>query len=165
MTRGKLSTIVTLGLAASLAAGVAAARRQAPAAEQELRAEAEKFAAGWNHADGKAIAALFAEDADLINPFNHSAKGRAGIEKFFADELSTMTKGTTFAVKSLTARMIRPDLAFEDLEVEISGGAFPPDKPLDNHAFLVSRKQGGHWHILALRAYSFAPPPAPPAKQ
>ena len=163
MTRGKLSTIVTLGLAATLAAGVAAARRQAPAAEQELRAEAETFAAGWNHADGKAMAALFAEDADLINPFNHSAKGRAGIEKFFANELSTLTKGTTFAVKSLTARMIRPDLAFEDLEVEISGGNFP--KPLDNHAFMVSRKQGGHWHILALRAYSFLPPPpSAPAK-
>jgi uncharacterized protein (TIGR02246 family) len=165
MTTKHLPAIVALALTALLAAGTASARAAAPApapVEKELRADADRFAAGWNHADAKAMAALFAEDADFINPFGSSASGRAGIEKFFANELATLTKGTTFAVKGLTARLLRPDLALEDLDIEITGGTIAPDPamPVKDHAFLVIKKEGGHWLTVALRAFAYQQPPA-----
>jgi uncharacterized protein (TIGR02246 family) len=170
MTRRKLSAAVVVGsavgLASLLAVGAAAARQAAAGAEKELRAQAELFAAGWNHGDAKAMAALFAVDADLINPFAAAAKGRAGIEKFFAAELGTLTKGTTFTIKDFSPRLLHPGLAVEDMDVEIAGGTLAPDpaKPLKNHAFLVVKKQGGKWLAVSLRAWSYLlPPPPPPA--
>jgi uncharacterized protein (TIGR02246 family) len=143
-----------------------AAGRQAAGPEKELRAQADLFAAAWNHGDAKAMAPLFAVDADLINPFAATAKGRAGIETFFANELGTLTKGTTFTIKDFSAHLLHPGLAVEDMDIEISGGTLAPDpaKPLKNHAFLVVKKQGGHWLVVNLRAWSYQqPPPAAPA--
>jgi uncharacterized protein (TIGR02246 family) len=158
--------VVTVGLTALLAAGAAvAAKDAAPVPEKELRAAVDQFAAGWNHADAKAMAAVFTEDASLVNPFGRGAEGRAGIEKFFAEELATMTKGTTFTVKGFSARLLNP-VALEDIEIEIAGGALAPDpaRPARHHAFVVARKQAGSWLIVTLRAYSILPPPQPPAK-
>jgi uncharacterized protein (TIGR02246 family) len=167
MTRWKLQAFAAAGLMAALAVRSAATSPPPPGLEKELRAQAEKFAAGWNAVDAKAMAALFVVDGDLVNPFGHAAKGRTGIEKFFANELSTATKGTHFAVKELSPQLLRPDLAVEDLDVEISGGTLAPDpaKPFVNHAFLVLKRQGGQWLIVSLRAYSYMqPPPPPPAR-
>jgi uncharacterized protein (TIGR02246 family) len=160
-----LKVSAAMGLTALLAAGAAPAAKDAPAPERELRAAVDQFAAGWNDANAKTMAAVFTEDADLVNPFGRSAKGRAGIEKFFADEQTTLTKGTRFAVTAFAARMVRPDVAIEDVEVEIGGGTMAPDpaKPLHHHAFVVARKQGSSWLIVSLRAYSILPPPQPPS--
>ncbi len=160
--------VAAFGLASLLAAGMAAGRQAPSGLEKELRAQADAFAAGWNHGDGKAMSTLFAVDADLINPFGATANGRAGIEKFFSNELSTMTKGTTFTIKGLSAHLLHPGLAAEDLDIEITGGALAPDpaKPLKNHAFLVVKKLGGKWLVVNLRAWAYLPPPPPgaPAK-
>ena len=167
MTRQQLSTIGTIGLAALLATGMAAARKDAPAPDQELRATAEAFAAAWNRDDAKGMAAAWAEDGDLINPAGMAAKGRAELAPFFQHERATATKGTTFTVKAFSARMLGSDLALEDIDVEISGGTMAPDpaKPAKDHVFAVASKQGGHWHWLAVRAYGAPqPPPGAPAK-
>jgi len=168
MIRRKLSALaavsVAVGLASLLMAGAAAGRQGAAGAEKELRAQADLFAAGWNHGDAKAMAAVFAVDADLINPFAATAKGRDGVEKFFANELGTLTKGTTFTIKDFSSHLLQPGLATEDMDIEIAGGAMAPDpaKPLKNHAFLVVKKQGGKWLVVNLRAWSYLPPPPPP---
>lgn len=164
--RGLAMMAVGLAVVLALAAGAAAARQAPPAVDKELRAELDKFAAAWNRADAKAMAALFTQDADVINPFGSSAQSRAGIEAFFAKELATQTKGTSFAIKQASPHLMRPDLAVEDIDVELSGGAMAPDpaKPIRDHAFLVVEKQGGHWLVRHLRAFGYMqPPPAPPA--
>jgi hypothetical protein len=55
MIRRKLSALAAVsaavGLASLLMAGVAAGRQGAAGAEKELRAQADLFAAGWNHGD------------------------------------------------------------------------------------------------------------------
>jgi uncharacterized protein (TIGR02246 family) len=112
------------------------------------------------------MAAEWAEDGDLINPVGQAAKGRGEIEKFFAHELATMTKGSSFKVTAFSARMVGADLALEDIEVEITGGTMAPDpaKPARDRVFAVAKKQGSHWHWLALRAWPANPPPAAAAK-
>jgi uncharacterized protein (TIGR02246 family) len=167
MTRQQLSAIGSVALAALLATSVATARREAPAPDKDLRAPADAFAAAWNRDDVKGMAAQWAEDGDIINPFGHAAKGRTEIEAFFQQERGTMTKGTTFKVTAFAARMLRPDLALEDFDVQITGGTMAPDpaKPLEHHVFAVAKRQGARWYWVALRAYRSAPPPpAAPAK-
>lgn len=172
MRRRKLSAkvMVAVGatvLAAVLGTGVPGAAAAAPAggADKQLRAQLDRFVEAWNHGDAAAMGPLFAKDADLINPFGRTASGRDGIVKFFSDELATLTKGTHFEVKEFSPHLMRPDLAVEDMDIEISGGTLAPDpaKPLRNHAFLVVEKQGGHWQVRHLRAWAYLPPPPPPA--
>ncbi len=165
MTKQQLSAVGSVALAALLATGMAAARKDAPAPDKDLRAPADAFAAAWNRDDAKGMAAQWAEDGDIVNPFGHAAKGRSEIEAFFQKERGTMTKGTTFKVTAFAARMLRPDLALEDFDVQITGGTMAPDpaKPLEHHVFAVARHQGGHWVWEALRAYRTAPPPPPVA--
>jgi len=172
MRRRKLCKAMVAVGAAALAAvvgiggmGAAAAAPAAGGADQQLRAQLDRFVEAWNHGDAQAMGPLFAKDADLINPFGRTASGRDGIVKFFGDELATLTRGTHFEVKEFSPHVMRPDLAVEDMDIEISGGALAPDpaKPLRNHAFLVVEKQGGHWQVRHLRAWGYLPPPPPPA--
>jgi len=48
--------------------------------EAGIRATDEVFAAAWNKHDAKAMAATWAKDGDLVNPFGRVAKGRAEVE-------------------------------------------------------------------------------------
>jgi len=163
MKRVKTWMVVLVILAAVVGAGAAPAKTGAAVPGDELRAQAEQFAAAWDRDDAKAMAAQWTEDGDLINPFGRMAKGRSEVEKLFQDEHSTFTKGTRFTIKEISTRMVRPDLAAEDWQIELSGGQIAPDpaKPLVHHIFALATKQGGHWKFVAVRAYIYqTPPPA-----
>lgn len=126
-----------------------------------LHARAEEFKAAWDRHDAKALAAFWAEDGDLINPFGRVAKGRAEVEKLFHDEQTTVMKSSTFNILSDSSREIAPGVAVADWDVEIAGvqgpgGAMPPFK---NHVTVVWVKKGGQWWAAAARPESFPPPP------
>lgn len=126
-----------------------------------LHERAEEFKAAWSLHDAKALAALWAEDGDLINPFGRVAKGRAEVEKLFHDEQTTAMKASTFNILSESSREIAPDVAVADWDSEVTGiqgpgGAMPPFK---NHVSVVWVKKGGQWWIASARAAAFAPPP------
>ena len=124
----------------------------ADAAKDQAAIEAvfAKFGAAWKAGDAKARAALFAEDATIINPFGMVAKGRAEIEKRFMLENETIAHGTTHSVK---VDMIRfsGDLAFVDGVITISGMKGPDGKPAPDMTlrgvFQFVRKAGG-WMVL-----------------
>lgn len=129
-----------------------------------VHARGQEFIAGWSKNDFKALAALWAEDGDLINPFGRVAKGRAEVEKLFQDEQTTVMKGSTFTVHSESIREIAPDVAIADWESEITGmqspqGAIPP---LKNHVTIVFVKKGGQWWVAAARPEAYLPPPGKP---
>ncbi|MFY9820015.1 MAG: SgcJ/EcaC family oxidoreductase [Thermoanaerobaculia bacterium] len=155
-----MKKILLGGMVLALAATTAVSA-QIPA----LHARAEEFKAAWDHADAKALAALWTPNGDLINPFGRVAKGRAEIEKLFHDELNSLTKGTTFNIGSDSAREIAPDVAVADWDVEIAGmkgpdGAAMP--PLKHHVTVVWVKRDGKWWAAAARPVVYPPPPGGP---
>lgn len=153
-------------LVAGLAVWSLPALGGAVADEQEIKKEMTAFAASWNTHDAKAMASFWATDGDLINPSGRVAKGRAEVEKLFADEHSTVMKGTSYAVLSTSFRMVKPDLTLADADAEITGMKAPDGRALPtfkHHVTSLWAKQAGRWRIVAARPYAFLPPP-PPAK-
>src|SRR5688500_6010127 len=102
------SIVSSLAAGAALLAGawVAGGVRAADDDIAGVKKQCAAFVDAWNAHDPKAMAALFAEDGDAINPHGRVATGRAEVEKMFTDE----HKGTgplresTIAVKSETVR-------------------------------------------------------------
>jgi len=126
-----------------------------------------EFAAGWNAHDAKKMAAVWAADGDLINPFGQKAHGRDGIEKFFEGEQSGPMKGTTYKIESTSVRELDPNCAVVDWDAVVTGmmdagGKAQP--PFPHHVFGVCVKRGGRWQAAAIRGFGFEPVPGAPAK-
>jgi uncharacterized protein (TIGR02246 family) len=135
----------------------------ASADETAINELTAKFVAAWNHHDTAAMAATWAEDADLINPAGRVAKGRAAIQQLLTDEHATAMKGTTFKLVSHETRMLNPTTALVDWTIVITGmrgpdgNAMPPN---NLHVFVVFAKHDGKWLVEATRPYAFqAMPP------
>ena len=114
----------------------------------------EDFAANWNKNDYKAMAAMFADDADLINPLGREAKGKAEIEKLYKDEQTTAFKGSHFTSDCKGGvRMIKPDVAVVTCSFEATGGkmpdgsAMPPLKGIYTATMVKKTK----WQVVAGR--------------
>ncbi len=157
-----MKKILLGGLALLVAATGLWAADGGPAAA--VHARGQELAAAWAKDDAHGLAAMWAEDGDLINPFGRVAKGRAEVEKLFHDEHTTIMKGTTFNLVSETIREIAPDTAIADWDSEITGmqspqGALPPFK---NHVTVVFVKKNGQWWVAAARPAAYLPPPGAP---
>lgn len=156
-----------VAFAACTLIGIGSARGLDSASEKEVRAAGDAFVAAWNKHDAKAMAALWAPDGDLINPFGRVAKGRAEVEKLFSDEHTTVMKGSTYSLSNFTARFPSPAVAVVDWDGEITGVQAPDGSPIPafkHHVVDVYTKKGGKWWLMTARAMAFLPPPgAPPA--
>lgn len=117
----------------------------------------EGFAASWNKNDYKAMAAIFAADADLINPLGRVAKGKAEIEKLYMDEQTTAFKGSHFTSDCTSGvHILKPDVAVVTCSFEVTGGKLPAMKGLYT-ATMVKTDQ--KWLVVAGRPMiPFAPP-------
>lgn len=159
---------VLIAVAVFALVGIGSARGVDPVKEKEVRAASDAFAAAWNKDDAKAMAAGWAPDGDLINPFGRWAKGRAEVEKLFTDEHTTFMKGTTYSISNYMARFPSPAVAVVDWDGEIVGMHAPDGKAMPvfkHHVVDVYAKKGNKWWLLAARATAYLPPPAaPPAK-
>jgi uncharacterized protein (TIGR02246 family) len=133
-----------------------------PAVDAEVKARGEEFAAGWNRHDAKAMAALWAPDGDLINPFGRIAKNQADVEKMLAEEHAGFLKKTGFKIAAANVRALSADMALADWDVDISGASGPDGKALPadrTHISGLLKKANGKWWIVSLRAYDFSAMP------
>jgi uncharacterized protein (TIGR02246 family) len=150
-------SLALLAVFAALAAGPSMAAAQDD--EAAIRRLSSDFFAAWTRHDVKAMAAVFADDADLINPFGRVAKGRAEIEKLFTEEHAGPFKGTSYEA-TVSLRMVAPGVALGDWESTVTGmhdassQALPPFK---HHVAAVYVKKGGRWLTVAARPYAFLP--------
>ncbi len=122
----------------------------------------QQFSDAWARGDSHARAALWSEDASLINPFGVTANGRAAIEKVFAGEDAGFAKGTTHTFSDFSFRFFTPALVGVDAAGVINGmrgadGTAMP--PFHIHVFSVLKKTGGAWQIHDARPYVIATPP------
>jgi uncharacterized protein (TIGR02246 family) len=154
-------------LALCLMAAPALAQKGGAKDEEAIKAAVTGLVDGWNKHDGKAMAAVFADDAVLINPAGRTAKGKAEIEKLLTDEHTGMMKDVTMAMTIASTRMLKPDVAFLDVDADATGMKTPDGKPLPgkHHVVAVAAKKAGKWWLQDLRAYAYVTPPPPPAQK
>jgi uncharacterized protein (TIGR02246 family) len=123
-----------------------------------------EFSDAWARGDAHARAAVWADDASLINPFGVEAQGRTAIETLFKQEDAGFAKGTTHTFSDFSYRFLTPTLAAVDATGEIKGirGADGTPRPtLTIHVFAVMAETGDKWQIKIARPYVPAPPSAP----
>ena len=146
-------------------AGIGTAIAQ-DAREKEVRAATDAFVAAWNKHDPKAMAAVWAPDGDLINPFGRWASGRADVEKLFTDEQTTFMKSSMYSIGTYKVRFLSPAIAVSDYDGEVTGildANGSPQAPFKHHVTIVFEKKAGHWWAMAARAAAYLPPPNAPS--
>lgn len=129
-----------------------------------IQARHQEFCAAWNQHDAQRMAAVFAKDGSLINPFGMTADSRAEIEKLFAGEQSRVMAGTTYSGTIESIRYVDDDMAIMDVAGEITGiksadGSAAP--AFKHHVTWVLEKQHGNWLAVAVRAFVLLPKPMP----
>src|SRR5438477_13051863 len=99
--------------------------------EDAIRKVQDDFVAAWGKPDaGKNLAAMFAEDGDLVNPIGQEADGRAAVEKLLTNEQTTVFKGSTLTLTPGKPRMVKPDVAICEGSYEVAGAHMPDGKPM-----------------------------------
>jgi uncharacterized protein (TIGR02246 family) len=106
----------------------------------------------YNNQDAKAIAELFASDADAITAFN-KYKGREQIEQLF-----TGFEGDRVETPDVSIRFLTDRVALMDFEIKLSGlRGVNQEKlpPMRIQAALIATKENGLWQFSALRIRTF----------
>ncbi len=148
--------IAPLALAAGLSAWpAAAAPGENDKEEAALKQRAKAFTAAFDKGDAKAVAAFWTEDGDYVDETGKQVKGRAEIEKDFA-EFFAENKGVKVQIHTDTLRFVTPDVAVEDgltLVSDPDGG--PPSRA---RYTVVHVKKDGQWMLSSVRDAPYAPP-------
>ncbi len=121
------------------------------------------FGAAWDRDDARGMAACWAADGDLVNPFGRVAKGRRAVEQLLAEEHSGFAKGTHMANKVDAIRFLGPGVAVVDVSWLVTG-AHAADgtelEPLKGSYAAVMCKKKGLWAVAASRVMIPASTPA-----
>lgn len=160
--------VATLSLGVALAAGIAVSRSVQGAADEAagVTKQCQAFKLAWNSHDPKALAAVFTEDADHLDPWGQLDTGRPAIEKMLTERMTGKgpLRDSSLTVETETVRFPTPDTAVTDAEATLTG-AYGPDgskaPPMSMHVTNVWKKNGGTWMVYACRPYV---KPAAPAK-
>ncbi len=86
-----------LFLSLSEAAALAQASSGSKADEKDIRQLGTQIQDAWNKFDPKMMADLWLVDGDCVSSTGRSASGRAEVEKAFAEQWSSVYKGTRLA--------------------------------------------------------------------
>jgi uncharacterized protein (TIGR02246 family) len=126
-----------------------------------VRQSCEAIVTAWNKHDAKSVAAVFAEDADMLTPDGRLVSGRAAIEKAFADDYTGALRESSLQILKEPVRFPTPDVAVSDAEVVISGAVGPDGAkgpPMTMIVTNVWKKADGKWWVFASRPRFKAPP-------
>ena len=95
MIRSKNRSWLAVGIVALAGAMVGFAQAASPASADEaaIRAQTTSWEKAYNGGDAKAVAALYAEDAQLLPPGASGVSGRAAILAFFTKDIANSEIG------------------------------------------------------------------------
>jgi uncharacterized protein (TIGR02246 family) len=124
-----------------------ATRPAQSADEKAIRAVDDVFISNYNKGDSKALAALFTDDAEVVEPNGDRYQGRAPIEQSFADTFAAQ-KGIKLAFEIEGIRLLSPDVAKEDGRSLITPATGAPESRVYTVLFV---KRDGHWLISSVR--------------
>lgn len=112
----------------------------------------EAWVRASNAHDMKALASLYAEDADFVNAEGMLFQGRAQIMADHEQSHAGHFRNATFTMKITTLRLPRPDVAVIRHEGEVTGmldSASNPRPPRYGLALVVAAKTVDGWMIIA----------------
>ena len=156
--------VLRIALMVSLAATayLAVACQPAPAPEPEIAAPSDEellrtlvsdFSAAWARNDAAAVAALFAEDGDILTANGHS-QGRSALEETYRQNFEGPFNGTSLALEMTSVRFLQPDVAVTDGTYELTGLKGPDGEDLPSSKGLwtdVNVKADDGWLIGCAR--------------
>jgi uncharacterized protein (TIGR02246 family) len=123
--------------------------------EQALKDRAKEFDAAWNKHDAEAVAAHFTTNGDIITESGETLAGRDGIQQALTDGFNGPLKDSTLTSTIGTVRLIKPDVAIIDSEVELKTGDAEPRK---FHVVNVVVNKDGKWLTETTRAIVYRQP-------
>lgn len=148
---------VAIGLAGSRLVTPPEARSQESKAEQpadpvfeQIEASAQAFEQAFNKGDADAMAALFAENGEIVDEDENVVTGRDKIRARFVDLFKKYPKAT-MSVQVTSFKQLSPDVAIEEglcatsLEPD-EAGSFSPYS-------VVHLKKNGKWQIATVRDF------------
>jgi uncharacterized protein (TIGR02246 family) len=117
----------------------------------------------FHHRDAKRVAGMYAEDAELIEFDGETFKGRAAIEKHFADLIDP---GTGPFAKSFRVTATMTNERFVTPEVVIEDGTWQSnatDKGIPNRGryVIVAVHRDGQWRVISHRSWVPVAAPVP----
>ncbi|WP_317996269.1 SgcJ/EcaC family oxidoreductase [Vulcanimicrobium alpinum] len=145
--------------------------------EAEIRSLVSKRQAdAWNRHDAKAYAALFTEDADVVNVVGWWWRGRSEIERKLTAAFTFVFRDSALAFDRPAVRFLASDIAVVHETWTMTGAKMPPGMPEPKMGLqtMVLRKHSGTWLISVFqntnsvpeRPFPLGPPvmvPATPA--
>ncbi|MDQ3665224.1 MAG: SgcJ/EcaC family oxidoreductase [Acidobacteriota bacterium] len=120
--------------------------------KEAIKSIALKWQDTWNRHDMKALAALVAEDADLITVGGTWLRSGKEFEEDHAKSHTMMFKESVLTTNNLEVKFIRPDVAVAHVEWSIKGVKDPdgmPRQPQQGISTWVVEKRKGTWLIIA----------------
>ncbi len=121
------------------------------------------FIKAWNNHDPKAMAALWVEDGDLLDPWGKMASGKRQVERAFTSDQTGRFKDSSISLSIEGVRFLGNDVAIVDASGSVSNAKNPDGSGapvLEHHVLWVMQKQGGGWKVVSARPYIFIPKPA-----
>ena len=118
------------------------------------------FESAWQKGDAKAIAAMYTENAIVVDSDGEVTHGRAALAKAEAANFAGPFKGTIMTIKVGTSASVTPTVSVNEGSYTVTGGKGPDGKPMavDGRYVNTLVKQGTGWMIASTT--TFAPQPA-----
>jgi len=117
------SRIFRFALASLMAFSLASMARAEldPSDRTGFRQLERAFTLDWNQHNAAALAALWVEDGDLVDPFGNAASGRAAIEQLLSMQLGPagIFGRSRYEIKRSTYRLITSEVAVADWTVTV----------------------------------------------
>ncbi len=116
----------------------------------------------WNQHDFRGLATVYAEDADIINPFGRVARSRSEIEAAFREDHAGLLKNSHLSVTPERTRFIADNVAIHDVAFDVTGVRDPAGREVPTirgHNTIILKKSGDAWQVVAARPMIPAQPP------
>ncbi len=148
-----MKRVSTLLIVLTLIAVPMAAQTKGNAKDREaIKSIALKWQDTWNRHDMKAIAALVAEDVDLITAGGAWLKSRKEFEEDHAKSHEGMFRESVLTMKNSAVKFIRPDVAVAHAEWSLKDVKNPDGtlrQPQQGIFTWAVEKRKGKWLIIA----------------
>ena len=140
--------LVVVGAVLIAATAQMQTRLGTPADERVIQNNRDAHDAAWNKHDARALAALFAPDADRAT-VNGWFSGRGEIERGYANTFGGAFKNATLINESPKLKFLTADVAMLDVDNIVTDGA--DGMRVKNHSTSIYVKRNGEWTLVANR--------------